>query len=155
MSPVKAPEGSAWQSCAPIATAELRARVAKPAIKVAGGQTRRSMRVASGPAPSITLASSVADCWKPFIFQLPAMSGRSALVMANPLPLAFASGLAERLGRDQRRPAVWHFPWPIRAVAAAAGSPYDATTHGSHAAPPMGPPENPFAHNTVGPCFAV
>src|SRR5262245_58312224 len=83
MSPVKAPEASAWQSCAPIATGELRARVAKPAMSVAGGQTRRSMRVASAPAPSMMALSSVADCCRPFIFQLPAISGRSALAMPD------------------------------------------------------------------------
>src|SRR5215467_12755453 len=102
MSPVKAPEASAWQSCAPIATGELRARVAKPAIRVAGGQTSRSMRVASGPAPSMIFKSSVADCCKPFIFQLPAMSGRSALAMANPYLLPFGKRLAERTGAGQR-----------------------------------------------------
>src|SRR3954447_8912156 len=128
MSPVKAPEASAWQSCAPIATGELRARVAKPAMSVAGGQTRMSMRVASAPPPSMMAASSVADCCRPFIFQLPAMSGRSALAMLDPCRFSAGNRVAERGHADQR---AGHLFVGDRAeapavVAAGGRSPYDA-----------------------------
>src|SRR5262245_24661349 len=140
MSPVKAPEASAWQSCAPIATGELRARVAKPAISVAGGQIRRSMRVASGPAPSMMAANSVADCCRPFIFQLPAISGRSALAMPYPCCFLPKNRVAELRETNQRgRSRFLGDRAEARAVVAAEGrSPYDAAAHGS-ARPPKTP----------------
>ena len=50
MSPVKAPDASAWQSWPPIATSEPRAAAANAASSVAGGQTIRSALPASALA---------------------------------------------------------------------------------------------------------
>ena len=76
MSPVWAPDGLAWQSCAPMATAEPRAAAAKRASKVAGGHTIRSALPAMAAAPATILSSSATEAASPFIFQLPATSGR-------------------------------------------------------------------------------
>ena len=50
-SPVWAPEAFGWQSWAPTASFEPSALSAKPAIRVAGGQTSRSALPANAPAP--------------------------------------------------------------------------------------------------------
>jgi hypothetical protein len=76
-SPVWAPDGSAWQSWPPIATGEPRAARANSAIRVAGGHTIRSALLANAGAAAMILESSAAEAASPFIFQLPATSGRS------------------------------------------------------------------------------
>src|SRR5215469_13116482 len=74
-SPVNAPLGSAWQSCAPISTEVPFAAAAKRTSSVAGGHIIRSTAV-SFCAPSTIRVNSAAEDRRPFIFQLPATSGR-------------------------------------------------------------------------------
>src|ERR1700689_3800880 len=79
ISPVWAPDGFGWQSCAPtLSVLEPRALSAKAAIRVAGGQTRRSALTATSGAPASMASNSTEDDLRPFIFQLPAISGRMA-----------------------------------------------------------------------------
>src|SRR5215204_869193 len=87
ISPVKAPSGSGWQSCPPMATGEPRVSSANAAISVAGGQISRSAAGVMPPAPAMIARSSDADVFNPFIFQLPATSGRrlSALLYSPQL----------------------------------------------------------------------
>src|SRR5438045_5567063 len=86
MSPVLAPDALGWQSCAPTASVfEPRALSAKPAIRVAGGQTRRSALAARSEAPANMASNSTNE--EPFIFQLPAISGRIASLISH-FPLA-------------------------------------------------------------------
>src|SRR5450755_1642935 len=81
-SPVLAPDALGWQSCAPTASVfESRALSAKAAIKVAGGQTKRSALAATSDAPASMASNSAEEDRWPFIFQLPAISGRIASVM--------------------------------------------------------------------------
>jgi hypothetical protein len=72
-----------WQSWAPTASFEPRALSAKAAISVAGGQTRRSAFPASAPAPASMASNSAMEDFRPFILQLPAISGRMASVMSD------------------------------------------------------------------------
>src|SRR3984885_11446986 len=86
ISPVWAPDGLGWQSCPPIARAfEPRALSAKAITRVAGGQTRRSARPATFEALASMASNSPLDALRPFIFQLPAISGRMALVISGSL----------------------------------------------------------------------
>ena len=78
---MKAPAGSAWQSCAPMATEEPCASAEKFASNVAGGHTIRSTRGAKDGAPAMILPSSADESPSPFIFQLPATRGRGVLAM--------------------------------------------------------------------------
>jgi hypothetical protein len=71
-----------WQSCAPTASFDPSALSAKAAIRVAGGQTSRSALPANAPAPAIMASNSPSADFRPFIFQLPAISGRMASVMS-------------------------------------------------------------------------
>src|SRR5262245_46150322 len=59
-----------------MATSEPRALAAKAATRVAGGHTIRSALPTKGAEPAMILSSSVIDRLSPFIFQLPAISGR-------------------------------------------------------------------------------
>jgi hypothetical protein len=56
-------------------TPEPRTANTKLTIKVAGGQTIRSVLPASAPAPATILTSSPCEAASPFIFQFPATSG--------------------------------------------------------------------------------
>src|ERR1019366_2630451 len=79
ISPVLAPDALGWQSCPPIARVfEPRAFSAKAAISVAGGQTSRSALAATAEAPASMASNSAEEALRPFIFQLPAISGRMA-----------------------------------------------------------------------------
>ncbi len=60
-------------------------KVAKVASSVAGGQTIRSVRAATSPAPRMILASSADEPRNPFIFQLPATRGRGVSAMMIPV----------------------------------------------------------------------
>src|SRR6185312_11530233 len=71
-----------------MATDDPRAASEKRATKVAGGQTMRSTFPASGGAPAITLRSSATEAESPFIFQLPATSGRRLGVAITWFPSA-------------------------------------------------------------------
>src|SRR5215471_3631530 len=84
ISPVWAPERLGWQSCAPTANdlAPL-ALAAKAETKVAGGQTRRSALAITPLLPASIASNSPMEAERPFIFQLPAISGRMASVMAG------------------------------------------------------------------------
>src|SRR3981081_3334800 len=83
ISPVWAPDALGWQSCAPTATFEPCAFSAKAAISVAGGQTRRAALAATPGAPASHASNSAMEAFRPFIFQLPAISGRMASVMVG------------------------------------------------------------------------
>src|SRR5258706_8414637 len=84
ISPVWAPDGLGWQSCAPTARVfEPRALSAKAAIRVAGGQTSRSALAATCDAPASMASNSAWEDLRPFIFQLPAIRGRMASVIAR------------------------------------------------------------------------
>jgi hypothetical protein len=72
MSPVKAPDAAAWQSCPPIASRVPAEIAAMRAISVAGGQISMSILV-SAAAPSAMARASSSDAPTPFIFQLPAI----------------------------------------------------------------------------------
>src|SRR5579871_2399652 len=84
MSPVCAPDGFGWQSCAPTANAcDASAFAAKAEISVAGGQIKRSALAASAGAPLSIASNSAIEDFRPFIFQLPAISGRMGSVMTG------------------------------------------------------------------------
>src|SRR5258708_14586521 len=96
ISPVWAPDGFGWQSCAPtLKPPDVGTFSAKAAISVAGGQTRRSALAATADAPASMASNSPSEDFRPFIFQLPAMSGRTVSAIlgfppgisgANPAP---------------------------------------------------------------------
>src|SRR5579871_6396963 len=113
ISPVCAPDGLGWQSWAPTATAVPRALSAKAAIRVAGGQTRRSALAATAGAPASMAANSPSAAFSPFIFQLPAIRGRMASVMVLILrPLSPRKDLPKRLAevRDQFQIGTGSYP---------------------------------------------
>src|SRR5216683_2535441 len=84
ISPVWAPDDLGWQSCAPTAKFfEPRARSANAAISVAGGQTSRSALAATSGAPASIVSNSAWEDLRQFIFQLPAIRGRMASVIAG------------------------------------------------------------------------
>src|ERR1700739_4368411 len=84
ISPVCAPEALGWQSCAPTANDfSPLALAAKAETRVAGGQTRISALVIPPAAPASIASNSPMEAFRPFIFQLPAISGRMASVMAG------------------------------------------------------------------------
>src|ERR1700731_827347 len=77
ISPVWAPDGLGWQSWPPSVTPfEPDNLAAKAAINVVGGQTSRSAFPVTLEAPGTMALNSAIDARRPFIFQLPAMSGR-------------------------------------------------------------------------------
>ncbi len=55
----------------------------KAAISVAGGQTSRSAFPATLEAPATMASNSAIEARKPFIFQLPAISGRMLELMSK------------------------------------------------------------------------
>src|ERR1700722_12964540 len=84
ISPVWAPDALGGQSCPPIARVfDPRAFSANVAISVAGGQTSRSALAATCDAPASMASNSAREALRPFIFQLPATSGRIASVMCK------------------------------------------------------------------------
>src|SRR5262245_241140 len=124
-SPVNAPAGSAWQSWAPIRTGLPAAAAANSATSVAGGHTRMSTAASSRAAWAIR-ASSATEARRPFIFQLPATSGRrGARAISGYPPFPYSTKrLAERLGRCQ---GALGTGFPSRRQVAAGGTPpYDA-----------------------------
>src|ERR1700730_3182936 len=104
ISPVWAPDGSGWQSCAPTESPfEPRAFSAKQAIRVAGGPTRRSAFPATPDAPARKASHSPEEALRPFIFQFPAISGGMASVMSDSLAkYSVKPALAERSSQFQR-----------------------------------------------------
>src|SRR3981189_3071678 len=101
MSPVCAPDDFGWQSCAPTATAEPWALSAKAVIRVAGGQTSRSALAATSGAPASMASNSPCEAFRPFIFQLPAISGRMASVISGFPAYEVNHALAECRGQFQ------------------------------------------------------
>src|SRR5215475_3386321 len=83
-------------------TREPRASAEKFATRVAGGQTTRSIRRGSLTASWVMRSNSVLDLRRPFIFQLPATSGRRS-VFAMVLPL-LARARARAAARRQPLP---------------------------------------------------
>src|SRR5262245_16222001 len=82
MSPVWAPLLAQWQSWAPRSTGLPAMARATDVSKVAGGQIRTSFRSVAVLASVRTQAATSAACLtpsaiRPFIFQLPAISGRT------------------------------------------------------------------------------
>src|SRR5436305_1477270 len=76
-SPVWAPDGLGWQSCPPIVRPfEPRAFAANTEMRVAGGHTSRSALPATFSVPASMASNSLIEEFSPFIFQLPAISGR-------------------------------------------------------------------------------
>src|SRR3984893_975465 len=106
ISPVWAPDALGWQSCAPtLRVFEPRARSAKAAIRVAGGQTSRSALPATAGAPASMASNSTIEAFRPFIFQLPAISGRMASVISGSPRVLVVHALAEA-GRQFQTPAL-------------------------------------------------
>src|ERR1700730_8385345 len=102
ISPVWAPDALGWQSCAPpLRVFESRARSAKAAIRVAGGQTSRSALPATSGAPVSMASNSPKEAFRPFIFQLPAISGRMVSVISGFPANGVNDALAERGGQFQ------------------------------------------------------
>jgi hypothetical protein len=79
VSPVNAPDGSAWQSWPPMAMRAAATPTARQ-IKVAGGQIRMSTSGGEANAASATVSISGRDAKRPFIFQLPAMRCRMLIL---------------------------------------------------------------------------
>src|ERR1019366_9446367 len=107
-SPVWTPEALGWQSCAPIVRTfecEPRAFSAKAAISVAGGQTSKSALPATPGAPASMASNSAIEAFRPFIFQLPAISGRMASVISGSPRILVVHALAEA-GRQFQTPAL-------------------------------------------------
>src|SRR5215468_3747283 len=128
ISPVNAPDASAWQSWPPMATEEPRACAAKAATSVAGGHTIRSARPARPPAPAMTLVSSAAEPARPFIFQLPAIRGSGAPAMPQILAFCRLTQQSQRLA-EQQSACQGVLRVSLAAIASVAGSgrhPYDA-----------------------------
>src|ERR1700759_627002 len=95
-SPVWAPDALGWQSCAPTVSAFTPwAFAANAATRVAGGQPSRSALAATPAAPAHIASNSAMEALRPFIFQLPAISGRMASVMSDYLR-SFAPRSASR-----------------------------------------------------------
>src|SRR5580658_9028005 len=109
ISPVWAPEALGWQSCAPTAKAfecETRAVSAKAAISVAGGQTRRSALPATAGAPASMASNSAIEAFRPFIFQLPAISGRMASVISGSPRIGVVVHALAEAGHQFQTPAL-------------------------------------------------
>src|SRR6266446_4551422 len=126
-SPVNGPLGSAWQSCAPISTGAPFAAAAKRTSNVAGGHIIRST-AASLRAPSTIRPNSATEDCRPFIFQLPATSGRRGartIVVSRVFPNP-TKRLAER-SRTRQRSAGGGLLGPPY-VAMQSPPPYDAIT---------------------------
>src|SRR3954469_15130821 len=86
ISPVWAPDAFAWQSWPPKVSFEPFEAQANCASRVAGGQTIRSALSASLSAPALMPLNSAIEDDSPFIFQLPATSGRTvAAIRHSPL----------------------------------------------------------------------
>src|ERR1700744_1282131 len=93
-SPVWAPDTFGWQSWAPTSRVLMPcALAANAASRVAGGQTRRSALATTPAAPAHIASNSAIDARRPFIFQLPAISGRMALVMLDSQEVFSLAGL--------------------------------------------------------------
>src|SRR5262245_8764569 len=124
-SPVKAPAGSAWQSWAPIRTGLPAAAAANSATRVAGGHIRIST-AASSRAPWAIRASSATEARRPFIFQLPATSGRrGARAISGYPPFQLSGQAVSRAPADAPGCACDGLP-PPRQVARRGTPPYDA-----------------------------
>src|ERR1700761_6698791 len=101
-SPVWAPEALGWQSCAPtVIPLTPCALAANAATSVAGGHTSKSALPATPAAPAHIASNSAIDARSPFIFQLPAISGRMALVMSDSQEVLSRAALAEPAHRFQ------------------------------------------------------
>src|ERR1700744_3183680 len=95
-SPVWAPDTFGWQSWAPTERVLMPcALAANAASKLAGGQTRRSALAATPAAPAHIASNSEMEALRPFIFQLPAISGRMASVMSDSREVLSQAALAE------------------------------------------------------------
>src|SRR5271165_6210 len=80
MSPVKAPDSSARQSCPPTLSCEPDARDAADSINVAGGKTHKPT-VSFDPTPALSASISERLARRPFIFQFPATRSGYFLIL--------------------------------------------------------------------------
>src|SRR5258708_33725927 len=105
-------------------------------MRVAGGHTRMSAAGSRSRAPPIIFRSSALAPCRPFIFQLPAMRGRAAMVIR--LFARAASGYQSARGRARARGAA-RGPdrpcggglWPeVASVAVVRADPYDGAAFG-------------------------
>src|ERR1700684_3428022 len=64
-------------------------------MRVAGGQTSSSALAATPAAPAHIASNSAIEAFRPFIFQLPAISGRMASVMSISREVLPHAALAE------------------------------------------------------------
>src|ERR1041384_3639968 len=102
-----------------MATVEPAAAAAKDATSVAGGPTSKPALAIPRPS-SLILASSAPDAFSPFIFQLPATSGRRPCDMVTPIAKS-AQAVSKPAGMPPERPI----------VAAQGAPPYDARPSGA------------------------
>src|SRR6185436_9256146 len=112
-----------------MATVEPSAAAAKDATSVAGGQIMRSTLRGRSPAPRMIVPSTSAEALSPFIFQLPATSGRRPCDMVTPIAKS-AQAVSKPAGMPPERPI----------VAAQGALPYDARPCGTR---PLGGRLNP------------
>src|SRR3979411_1012723 len=126
MSPVKAPDASARQSWPPIASALPPARAAQAALNVAGGHTMRSRLGGSRGAGARMRARPARWVVSPFIFQLPATSGRRAVAII--LPPNQRQALADR--PPPRKSRATNFPPLVQRVAIKRRGSYDGVIRG-------------------------
>src|SRR5262249_26254165 len=83
---------------------------AKAATRVEGGQTSRSALAATAGAPTSIASNSLIEALRPFIFQLPAISGRMPSVMSQfPVDRASSASRADPTVPDQNAAAFNRF----------------------------------------------
>src|SRR5258705_12570137 len=86
-----------------MAKAEPRALSAKALSSVAGGQPIRSALPVTAPAPAMIFSSSPAERESPFIFQLPATSGRRCdAAIFNPSCTPFSRNRARKAAPEAK-----------------------------------------------------
>src|ERR1700722_2763821 len=115
------------------------ARAAKLAIRVNGGHTSRSTVAGSAAAPTIILSNCTAEATSPFIFQLPATSGRHAIIMAS---FVRQTAVSRPVASGKET-----FYQQVPSVAAQRGAPYYA--------PPSAEKLNRHHTRALDTCFAV
>src|SRR5512146_3064 len=123
MSPVKAPDSSARQSCPPISTPEPPSRSAIRCTSVAGGQMATRAPIGRSSTAAATALASSSEAARPFIFQFPAIRGRGVIMVMTPryamtaaLPSACGREAASTIPRQRRRPGRFRLKVPMLAA---------------------------------------
>src|SRR5258708_5514799 len=99
-------------------------------MRVAGGHTRMSAAAPRSRAPPMILRSSALAACRPFIFQLPAMSGRVAMVvfLLDREASGYQSPCRHARGGRWPRTAPRRRLWPeVASVAVMPTDPYDGS----------------------------